>query len=980
MPQLSCSLQNDKAMNRLLAIVLIALGVVQSFAQPSALDYSYVGYHMCEKAIPDVPAIVSVPCRSGDMYGEIQHAIDHVSAMKTDKKTGMRGAVVLSEGVYEISEPLRIGVSGVVLRGSGHKATVLRKTGVDRGAIVYIEGKDNRIITSSGEDVLITRKSTKEWINSLGCSSFVRNKELAYWGWHPGEIDLEFTRISKNGSYDAPLPFTLDADCKVEHYVWSGRVHDSGVENLQLEAAHISETDEDHAWNGVYIANAKDCWVRVVDFRYLTGSAVVIQRSGSQITVEDCRSLHPVGELGGMRRRSFLTFGERCLFQRIYSEEGINDFSTGMLAVGPNVFSQCDTYNSHGFSGSTGSWASGILFDVVNIDGGDIKFCNLGLEKYGQGWNATNSTAYQCSAAGIFADSIPDGSKNYAIGCWAQFHGNGYFENCNNHVKPWSLFHEQLAKRLGNEELANRITRTYIRPTRESTSPTIEQAMQFTKESHIPRITMKEWADSARIPSSGKGRILVYKAPAPVVNAKKYAIENGKIKIDGILAVGHRHDAPWWNSRVRYDKMARAQDALTRFVPGMEFRGATDRIDTVVSDMVKAHKLMLHQNYGLWYDRRRDDHERVRRSNSDVWGPFYEQAIARSGQGKAWDGLSKYDLTRLNPYYFYRLNEFAKKGASKGLLLFNDMYFQHNIIEAGAHWVDSPWRTANNINYDGFPEPVPFASDKRIFMADYFYNVKDEKLAQIHRDFIRKELEALKNNPNVIHSIGEEFTGPFEFVKFWLETVSQWEQETGCHPMVALVVNKDVQDSVLADPQLSRVVDIIGIQQWWNHEGGIYAPPGGVNMAPRQYLRKIRVGKTMFTDVYHAVYEYRKAYPDKAVIYSAKNYPEYAWAALMAGGSCAPIPYVNDEFLADVATMAPSGAMGGVYMMENPDKGAVVYIDSDSKEASIDIPAGKYRVMKINGKSGDLSTVKTSETISGSYKLTGGGIFWLKKK
>jgi hypothetical protein len=54
----------------------------------------------------------------------------------------------------------------------------------------------------------------------------------------------------------------------------------------------------------------------------------------------------------------------------------------------------------------------------------------------------------------------------------------------------------------------------------------------------------------------------------------------------------------------------------------------------------------------------------------------------------------------------------------KGLLLVNQHYFQHNIIEAGAHYADFPWRTANNINNTGFPEPPPYAGDKRIFMSE----------------------------------------------------------------------------------------------------------------------------------------------------------------------------------------------------------------------------------------------------------------------
>ena len=89
---------------------------------------------------------------------------------------------------------------------------------------------------------------------------------------------------------------------------------------------------------------------------------------------------------------------------------------------------------------------------------------------------------------------------------------------------------------------------------------------------------------------------------------------------------------------------------------------------------------VLEHNYGLWYDRRRDDHARVRRSDGDVWAPFYEQPFARSGKGKAWDGLSLYDLNRPNRWYWYRLREFAKKAEKYNVYLYHNHYFQHNIL------------------------------------------------------------------------------------------------------------------------------------------------------------------------------------------------------------------------------------------------------------------------------------------------------------
>ena len=77
--------------------------------------------------------------------------------------------------------------------------------------------------------------------------------------------------------------------------------------------------DEDHAWVGVSIENAENCWVRRVNFKHFSGSAVIVQRTGSRITVEDCISREPISEVGGMRRCTFFTLGQLCLFQRCYS-------------------------------------------------------------------------------------------------------------------------------------------------------------------------------------------------------------------------------------------------------------------------------------------------------------------------------------------------------------------------------------------------------------------------------------------------------------------------------------------------------------------------------------------------------------------------------------------------------------------------------------------------------------------------------------
>ena len=195
----------------------------------------------------------------------------------------------------------------------------------------------------------------------------------------------------------------------------------------------------------------------------------------------------------------------------------------------------------------------------------------------------------------------------------------------------------------------------------------------------------------------------------------------------------------------------------------------------------------------------------MRRPDGDVWPPFYEQPWARSGRGTAWDGLSRYDLEAFNPWYFDRLDEFAGLCDRKGLVLIHQAYFQHNILEAGAHWADFPWRPANCLQATGFPEPPPYAGGKRVFMAESFYDVTHPVRRDLHRRYIRHCLDVLGGCPNVVFQTGEEFTGPRHFAEFWLNTIAEWQADTGKKVLVSLSATKDVQDAILADPKEKAV-------------------------------------------------------------------------------------------------------------------------------------------------------------------------------
>ncbi|MBQ4022386.1 MAG: pectate lyase [Prevotella sp.] len=1017
------------------------------------MDYSTCGYRASEQAIPDVPNVLFVEASEGDCSDLLQRCIDYVSTMKPDRE-GCRGAILLGEGTFRLSQALRIQTSGIVIRGMGKGKTVLRKLGADRGAAIYLEGQrrmttgdtvsvasekvtagSTRLTLSAdaglhvGDRIQIVRPSTEAWITSLAMGDF--GGGLDYTGWKPGDIDITWDRTvtaveGNTLTLDAPLTTAISPVyggafvCKGFN---QGEMTECGIENLSIEGLEgtVHPKFEDHCWDGIFVENARDCWVRRVDFRRLAGSAVNIQKHVSRMTVEDCVADEPVSEVGGWRRCVFLTRGQQTLIQRCISRHGIHDFAAGYCAAGPNAFVQCEGEESLGFSGSIGSWAAGLLFDIVNIDGHDLCFRNLEQFQFGTGWNTANSMMWQCTASTLWCYSPDDDNRSSAHGCWGTLTGNGNWTSSNDHVQPRSLFYSQLEQRLTGDSASQSRTLRYDRnpsatttppkgwilprPTDATSSPTPEQAHELAQASLTqPRLTLEMWLDSipytASLSAQGlkRGSNLTARDLAnshrPTANKRPvgrgitaasapFAVTDGHLTVSGRLITGNRYDIPWWSGRVKDNFCEHgARPAITRFVPGREGTGWTDRIDSVVCFLSKGHYALLDHNYGLWYDLRRTDHERVRRADGDVWAPFYEQPFARSGQGTAWDGLSRYDLTQPNAWYWGRLRAFADRGADRGLLLFNNHYFQHNILEAGAHWVDCPWRPVNNVNNTGasFPEPVPFAGDKRIFIAEQFYNDADTALRRQHRQYIRMCLEELKDQPNAVHLISAEYTGPLHFTRFWLQTIAEWEAETGRHPLVALSCTKDAQDQILADKELSRVVDIIDIRYWHYNTDGLWAPKAGGNLAPRQWMRKMKVGKTGQDEAYRAVREYRERYPQKAVTFFSQQYPDYGWAILMAGGSLPNVQIGSDKLLADVSLMRPMDA-DGCWLLGNGEVGYLVYVRS-ADAAHVPTTPGRYAVWRIDRATGAVTPLSKSLRLGAYYPLNAvgeGSVLWLQR-
>jgi hypothetical protein len=985
-------------------------------------DFSYAGYQAGEVIIPTIDVKAVVPVIHGDATLHIQTALDYVASLPLDKY-GFRGAVLLREGDYEVKGSLMINASGIVLRGSGfvENGTKIIATGQSRSTLIQIKGQGQRLLEESkritdsyvpvnatsvtlsnvksiriGDRILINRPSTQRWINELGMDHF--GGGITSLGWKPGSRDLNWDRMvtaikGNTVSFDAPITTALDTTYgggTVTKYIWKDLVENVGIENIVLESIFDKNNpkDENHRWMAITMDNVEDAWVRQVIFRHFSGSAVSIQSNARRITVEDCMSLQPVSEIGGQRRYTFTTTGQQCLFQRLYAEFGYHDFSVGFLAAGPNVFVQCFSKEALNFSGAIDSWSSGALFDNVDIDGQALSFNNRGQDGNGAGWAASSSVFWQSTAA-IIENFSPPHAQNWSFGSWAQFVGNGYWSQSNEHVKPQSLYYAQLSDRLGKHVYE----RSFLKPVLSgaSSSPTTEVAAALTTLSEQPALSLKEFiyqvALEQPIDTMSSGATLINRVDVPKSRSKapKLSLKNGWLVRGDQVQIGRRQDVQWWSGSSRSYWLEKAKPHITRFVPGQTGTGLTDNLQEVVEEMKKTNTIMMEHNYGLWYDRRRDDHQRVRRMSGEVWPPFYELPFARSGQGTAWDGLSKYDLMSYNPWYWSRLKQFADLADEKGLMLIHQQYFQHNILEAGAHYADFPWRTANNINDVGFPEPPFYAGDKRIFMDEQFYDISHPVRREIHRAYIRQCLDNFKDNNGVIQLTGAEYTGPLHFMQFWIDVVKEWEEENNKSVLLGLSATKDVQDAILEDPIRSQIVKLIDIRYWnYQSDGSVYAPEGGKHLAPRQHARIQKTGKTSFESVYRGVYEYRQKYPNKAVMYSYGNYDKFGWAVLMAGGSLSDVPRNVPEGLFEaIGEMSPKELGATNTYMLSGEKGSLVYSAStEDVRIDLDNKKGNYSLTWIDPKTGiqigKRQVIKGERVHSIKKTLIEDGLLWIK--
>jgi len=951
------------------------------------MDFSHCGYAGNNKPIPLVEAVYAIEPVEGDATDLIQQAIDDVSSFPLGDN-GFRGAVLLGRGEFKVYGKLVISVSGVVLRGS--EGSVLVAAGIDRRTLIEIGGTDNAQLSKRsnikadmvragteklilenvgglkpGDGIFIVRPSTKEWIAELGMDSFAGLFEWRL-NWRPKSRDVkwdrEITKIEEHTVYfDGPITTEFDsrfAQSYVTAYDWPGRIENVGVENLKCVSEYDSSNpkDEEHSWICVRVSNVKNTWVRNVKAVHFAASAVMLMPSAMNVTVDSCKFVEPVSEIAGLRRVSFYNGGQLNLVKNCFASSGRHDFVAGHCSPGPNVFLDCLAEDALNFSGSHESWACGTLFDNVTINGNDIRLSNIKTYSQGAGFSASNCVVWNCNASEIDV-SDPPGSVNYIRGAVGRIVGD------TEPVQPYrfyptrSLFDTQLENRLGTEKFK-----------------AINAKAKFKSESPAKFVF-----DKRKV----KGQ--------PEVTKQKIEIINGRFVCNGEVFWSGHEGTEVWRGSLSPNQLS-VQPAPTRFAPGREGPHSTNDLENLANTLLKQGRRLLAQRPGLWYDRRRADHQKVKRKDGNVWGPFLEMPWARSGVGTAWDGLSKFDLTKFNPWYFGRIKEFADLCDEKQLLMYNQIYNNHNFIENGSHWVDFPWRLVNTIQNTGFTEPPPFTRDRNsnnhyfIAITDEFYDISNSARNKLHRLYIGKYLDTLKDNQNVLHTIGFQYSGSLAFANFFFDTVIAWQNENNVELMWSIITGKNVTDALMAEKKYRDAISVIDMRYWqYLEDGTLYAPDAGKNTTFRMYRKRAfsdgRRPATTVRLLYKQVREYKQLYPEKALVaYVADVGPA---PILMAGGAYAITSYdgmntskgmdgfiefvnrnLSDQLwkmnIDDITTSDPENN----WCLSDPGKTYLVYT-LDGSRIHISLPHGDYQYRWF-GPEGDVLTEHKRVKVGGA--------------
>lgn len=473
-------------------------------------DFSNCGYKGGGVSLPDAPVKIVLYPQLGDDQQRIQEAIDYVSNLEPDDN-GIRGAVLLKAGWYELNEKLSnqkdalcIEASGVILRGEGQGAdgTVIHTGFEEKFQAIAARSPDASFSTSYktkivddyvgfgatefevedasnysiGNLIQVRFTPNQKWLDEIYANTYMESGDL---DWTTDTYTINFERYITDISSDAItihspviLPMQTDFGGGEIHKIsfsGEGRLQNIGIENLRIVGTGVTPTcpadDPNRLQTGVHFDHVENSWLKAVTVLH-TSNSLFKTWDSHYITVEDCASIQPLGPKRAGYRYTFYfdAASSHNLCQRTYTYDGRHDYVLGPRIPGPNVF--LDGYSvKGGTQGPHQRWATGTLFDNLKLES-LIALEHRGTSGSGHSWAGIQSVIWNTESPSIICDA-PSGFMNYAIGntgneILSQYINNtkagiyrGFYDNHGTHVTTRSLYLQQLEDRLGKSAVEN---------------------------------------------------------------------------------------------------------------------------------------------------------------------------------------------------------------------------------------------------------------------------------------------------------------------------------------------------------------------------------------------------------------------------------------------------------------------------------------------------------------------------------------------
>lgn len=421
-------------------------------------DFSSVGYKGGGVEIPDVPVVKVINAIQGDNTANIQAAIDEVGTMPL--VNGIRGAVLLKAGLYNIVGSIYLQHHGVILRGEGQgdspdNSTILMARGNTPHQRTFIHvgykgtanqwnnklssnvnivddyvpsGSDKITLTSVqlfsvGDQIVIHHDDTQKWLNEIGGGvgdsgappwTLSDNIYIVY-NRYIKEIDRQANTIT----VDAPVYYGLRKSLS-QSYVYkisnTNIIKHVGVENLRIDCEFDVNKDtvesvrgrylcdENHAWNGLVFSSVEDGWAKNITALHFGGFGIYTTRT-TRTSIISCNVVDPISVITGSRRYAFCTsfFSQMILFEDCYARNARHGFvSSGTSSASGVVFLNCRSDLAYASSEGHRRWSSGFLYDnfrEVAYNGTykhTLALNNRGNYGTSHGWGLVNSVAWNC--------------------------------------------------------------------------------------------------------------------------------------------------------------------------------------------------------------------------------------------------------------------------------------------------------------------------------------------------------------------------------------------------------------------------------------------------------------------------------------------------------------------------------------------------------------------------------------------------------